>query len=44
MPLGVTISKNGHLYVIKKNGREITYAHSKEEAKRKQKKVREGTL
>ena len=44
MPRGVTIAKNGHIYVISKNGREVAYAHTKEEAKRKQEKIREGRL
>ena len=39
----VTISKSGHLYVIKKGGREIAYAENKAMAKRKQKMIKEGT-
>ena len=37
----VTISKSGHLYVIKKGGREIAYAENKTMAKRKQKMIKE---
>ena len=44
MPRGATIAKNGHLYVISKNGREVAYAHSRVEAVKKQEKVREGKL
>ena len=44
MPRGVTIAKNGHLYVISKNGREVAYAHDRKEAEKKQEKVREGRL
>ena len=39
----VTVSKSGHLYVIKKGGREIAYAENKAMAKRKQKMIKEGT-
>ena len=44
MPRGVTIAKNGSLFVISKNGREVAYAHSRLEAEKKQEKVREGRL
>lgn len=39
----VTISKSGHLYVIKKGGKEVCYAETKEMAKKKQKMVKNGT-
>lgn len=38
----ITISKSGHLYVIKKGGHEVAYAHTKVEAKKKQKMIKEG--
>ena len=44
MPRGVTIAKNGHIYVISKNGREVAHAHDKAEALKKQEKIREGRL
>jgi hypothetical protein len=39
----VTISKSGHLYVIKKGGREVAYAETKVMAKRKAQAIRDGT-
>ena len=44
MPRGVTIAKNGSLFVISRNGRQVAYAHDKAEALKKQEKIREGRL
>jgi hypothetical protein len=38
----ITISKSGHLYVIKKGGHEITYATTKKAAKMKADAIRAG--
>ena len=35
----VTISKSGHLYVIKKGGREVAYARTKMDAKKTQEMI-----
>ncbi len=38
----VTISKSGHLYVIKKGGHEVAYAETKKMAQYKADKIRKG--
>lgn len=41
----VTIGLHGgHLWIVKKDGKEVTYAHTKAEAKKKQKWVKDGTI
>jgi len=42
MPRGVTISKSGRIYVIKRNNREVGYAQNKENARKRQAAVRAG--
>ena len=38
----VTISKSGHLYVIKKGGKEVAYAQTKAAAQKKADAIRQG--
>ena len=38
----VTISKSGGVYVIKRSGREVGYAQTKENAKKRAQAIREG--
>jgi hypothetical protein len=38
----VTISKSGQVYIIKKGGREVGYAQTKENARKRAQAIREG--
>lgn len=40
MPRGVTISKSGRIWVIKRNNREIGYAQTKANARERQEQLR----
>jgi len=42
MPRGVTISKSGRIWVVKKNNREVGYAQNKANARKRQAAVRAG--
>lgn len=42
MPKGITISRSGRIYVIKRNNREIAYAQTKANARKRQAAIREG--